>query len=89
MKECRECKIEKELTEFYKQSRNYDGYNHKCIKCCKLYFKNLCVKQSTDNDSETNILEDEDVCLLLKKIGYDLQSELSVHQQFIIRHNLN
>jgi hypothetical protein len=89
MKRCRECKIEKELTEFYKQSRNSDGFNNICIECSKLYYKNLMIIQSSDNHSESNILEDEDVCLLLEKIGYDLQSELSVHQQFMLKYNLN
>jgi hypothetical protein len=88
MKRCRECKVEKELIDFYKQSRNTDGFNNICIECSKLYYKNLCIKQASDNDSETNILNDEDVCLLLEKIGYDLQSELSVHQQFMMKYNL-
>ena len=35
MKVCRECNIEKPLTEFYKHQRMTDGHLNKCIPCVK------------------------------------------------------
>ena len=35
MKVCRECNIEKPLTEFYKHQRMMDGHLNKCIPCVK------------------------------------------------------
>lgn len=36
---CTKCKIEKELTEFYKHREGKDGINNQCILCCKEYSK--------------------------------------------------
>ncbi len=35
MKVCRQCNVEKPLTEFYKHSRMMDGHLNKCIPCVK------------------------------------------------------
>jgi len=35
MKTCTICKIEKSSKEFYKDSRNKDGYNSNCKECTK------------------------------------------------------
>ena len=35
MKSCSKCKLEKELTLFYKCSSSKDGYRSNCITCCK------------------------------------------------------
>lgn len=37
MKQCTKCKIEKELSEFYKDSQKIDNLSSHCIDCCKLY----------------------------------------------------
>lgn len=39
MKICRKCLIEKELNQFYKDSKNKDGYKFTCKECCKLQDK--------------------------------------------------
>lgn len=36
---CKECKVEKEITEFSKQKRNTYGYNYVCKKCKADYAK--------------------------------------------------
>jgi uncharacterized protein len=33
MKKCLRCQLEKPLTEFYRQSRNKDGYMNECRSC--------------------------------------------------------
>jgi len=35
MKKCIICKIDKELSDFYKHSKMKDGHLNKCISCCK------------------------------------------------------
>lgn len=35
MKTCTLCKVEKQLTEFYKDSKNRDGRNSNCKECTK------------------------------------------------------
>lgn len=40
MKICSTCKINKELTEFTKNSRSKDGLKVNCIDCCKIYYIN-------------------------------------------------
>tara|TARA_R110002167_G_scaffold276508_1_gene482469 strand:+ start:293 stop:1003 length:711 start_codon:yes stop_codon:yes gene_type:complete len=39
MKKCTKCKVEKELTEFYKHNSNKDGFNNQCKSCIKEYDK--------------------------------------------------
>ena len=39
MKICNECKIEKELTEFYKNNQVKCGYNGRCKECVNAYHK--------------------------------------------------
>lgn len=95
MKKCLGCQIEKQITEFNKRTSNYDGYDHRCRECIKIYIRNLNSRNSTDNVVDYKLIR-ENVILqeklsadcLLKNIGYELESELSVHEQFLIRHNL-
>lgn len=44
MKKCIKCKLEKDLSEFYKHSQMKDKHLNKCISCCKL--------ESIKNNSE-------------------------------------
>ena len=39
MKICSTCKVEKELTEFTKNSKMKDGLKINCISCCKVHYK--------------------------------------------------
>ena len=60
MKECKICKEEKELTEFYKKENSIDGYQHQCKKCNNkitnsnrnkrnLEVRNFIIKQKEEN----------------------------------------
>jgi|LakMenE01Jun11ns_1017448.scaffolds.fasta_scaffold9455232_2 hypothetical protein len=95
MKKCRGCQLEKEVTEFNKRTSNYDGYDHRCRECLKIYIKNLNSRNSTDNVidykliKENTILEEKvSADCLLKNIGYKLDSEFTIHEQFMMKHNL-
>ena len=46
MKVCRDCHVEKDLSEFYKHARMGDGYLNKCKSC---------VKQRVNNHRDDNI----------------------------------
>ena len=95
MKICQDCQIEKQITEFNKQSRNYDGYAKQCKECLKVYTKNLNLRNSTDNVIDYKLIrqnitlqEKEYSDYLLKKIGYQIDSEFTIHQQFMMKYNL-
>lgn len=40
MKTCKKCKVEKELTDFNKESRSKDGCRSQCKKCVSQYYLN-------------------------------------------------
>ena len=40
MKTCAKCKAKKELSEFYKDRQQKDGFNCYCQECRKDYYKN-------------------------------------------------
>lgn len=95
MKKCRECQLEKELDQFNKRASNRDGYDNKCKECIKIYIRNLNSRNSTDNVVDYKLIKHNTILsekvsadCLLKNIGYELESELSIYQQFLIRHNL-
>ena len=57
MKTCRECKIEKPLSEFYKHSSMLDGHLNKCIDCVKgrvLKHRELNLEKIREYDKERN-----------------------------------
>ena len=97
MKKCIGCQIEKQITEFNKRASNYDGYDHRCRECIKIYIKNLNLRNATDNVvidykkiRENTILEEKvSADCLLKNIGYELDGEFTIHQQFMMKYNLS
>lgn len=44
MKICSTCKIEKDISEFTKNSKSKDGLKTNCIGCCKIYYENYRMK---------------------------------------------
>lgn len=40
MKECRTCKVEKDLSCFHKKTSNKDGYNSECKQCRHIRYVN-------------------------------------------------
>jgi Fe-S-cluster-containing dehydrogenase component len=98
MKKCKICQIEKPYTEFNKNQYAPDGHLSKCRACVKQYYKDLQngirmspeerlnqIRLSKRKGMET---EKEYAFEILSEIGYDIKGELSVHQQFMLKHNL-
>jgi hypothetical protein len=98
MKKCKICQIEKPYGDFNKYSKTRDGYLNKCRDCHKLYIETLnsgirlTKEERYDvirvSKQKAMIVEKEQSKELLKGIGYDVESELSIHQQFMLKHNL-
>jgi hypothetical protein len=75
----------KELT--YRPSDDFNthkqtswGYQTWCRECQKLYMGNPTYTRYKYVESETKIM--------LENLGYSFDSEFSIHEQFLIKHNL-
>ena len=98
MKKCNVCNIEKPLTEFNKNKHSPDGLLNKCRVCVKQYYKDLQngIRMNPEDRMEQIKLakvkgmdtEKKHTQELLKGIGYDIDGELSIHEQFMLKHNL-
>jgi hypothetical protein len=97
MKICSRCKIEKPLDEFYFRFDSKDKRTPRCKKCEMEKQKELKLKKNPDYVPKTNKEkseqrfknEEELKNELLTILGYDLNGELSVHQQFLRKHNFS
>jgi hypothetical protein len=98
MKQCNVCNEFKPESSFTKNKHTSDGLLKKCRECVNLYIRDLNngirmspeerlnqIRLSKRKGMET---EKEYAFELLSEIGYDIKGELSVHQQFMLKHNL-
>jgi len=82
------CSREKE----YLHNENFD-FNKKgeyklfCNECSKLLYDERNINY-TQGALDRNQYVEEQSKILLKNIGYDFNSELSIHEQFLIKHRL-
>ena len=89
MKSCSKCKIEKELTLFYKCSRNKSGYRSQCITCENEYKEANKDKQREYSKnrvynpiSKRNYyLENKESILLQRKSTYESNKESKLEYQ--------
>lgn len=100
-KRCTSCSQVKQLQSFYKRTHQKDGYDTRCKNCVvnKLYSSNYFrakekyIKDPAfDEIFRLRITKKEDYIETYKffeRIGYDLKSPKTIHQQFCERHNLN
>ena len=95
MKICNTCNIEKPLEDFYIKKDGKDGRTPRCKQCGQQKQREAKLKKDP-NYKPKNFQEKIDQRFkneeelkneLLTILGYDLNSELSVHQQFLLRHN--
>jgi hypothetical protein len=77
MKKCNCCEQLLNITNFNKNKRHADGYNYSCRSC----FGKLKTPEKDINTSRE----------MLEAMGYDTDpnNPISVHKQFLMRHNLN
>ncbi len=98
MKKCIICNEIKPYEDFHNNSSSLDGKLNKCKPCLKTYTDNLRLGDRMSQEDlkqmrkslkikamehEREITND-----LLKGLGYKIEGELSIHEQFLIRHNL-
>lgn len=96
MKRCIKCKIVKEFDEFNVRNERSDGRHYACRVCEAKTVAERKLRGEPRNkfeiarDAKANREEFEQIVArdLLKDLGYDSESELSIHEQFMIRHNL-
>ena len=99
MKKCKICQLEKPYDDFNKSKYSLDGRINKCKPCLKQYNvdlrngkrmskeeKQALIKLSTQKAMEH---EREISNNLLRAMGYEPDSLISVHEQFIVRHMVN
>ena len=95
MRICRVCKIEKDLEDFTTRLTRPDGKDTICKRCSadQNYFSKYGTLERKTRDNynpskQKQLNEEEAKNEILTILGYDLAGELSVHQQFLLRHNL-
>jgi hypothetical protein len=58
-----------------------------CEKCAEIVYDERVINYSQGAQDRNDYVEQQSK-LMLQNIGYDLNSELSVHEQFLIKHKL-
>ncbi len=96
MKQCCICNEFKDESCFSKNNHSSDGLLKKCKPCLRIYLKDLKDGIKLSDEEKTNILKTarltglinikENTNKMLKVIGYEPDSLLSIHQQFLIKH---
>lgn len=97
---CCSCNKEKEIDFYWRNNQTKDGRDNKC-KPCKikgLFCRKKKVKtirgagkpKNINGPQLINVREKDwiEAYEFLKKIGYDLSSDKTIHQQFCEKHNL-
>jgi hypothetical protein len=58
-----------------------------CEKCAEIVYDERVINYSQGAQDRNDYVEQQSK-LMLQNIGYDLNSELSIHEQFLIKHKL-
>jgi hypothetical protein len=58
-----------------------------CEKCAEIVYNERVINYSQGAQDRNDYVEQQSK-LMLQNIGYDLNSELSIHEQFLIKHKL-
>lgn len=98
MKTCKICQETLPYTEFNKNHRTSDGHLAKCKKCLKIYVEELKTRPKLTREERNELVRqskekavqtERRICNnVLEGLGYDIEGELSIHQQFLIKHGL-
>jgi hypothetical protein len=58
-----------------------------CEKCAEIVYDERVINYSQGAQDRNDYVEEQSK-IMLQNIGYDYNSELSIHQQFLIKHKL-
>lgn len=70
MKICTKCKVEKGLTDFFKDKVKPDGYYSSCKECCKAYKQSEAYKKLKSAHDKTYVEKHRDKVRLIKSLHY-------------------
>jgi hypothetical protein len=82
------CAREKEYihnNEF--EINKWGDYKMFCEKCAGLIYQERVINYSQGAQDRNEYVEEQSK-MMLKNMGYDFNSDLSIHQQFLIKHKL-
>lgn len=71
----------KPCTEFNTRNSESNGFQYYCKECCKLTRSDEYIPRIRPNELKLSKL-------ILESIGYNPNSEITIHQQFIKKHSL-
>jgi hypothetical protein len=99
MKKCIICNEIKPYDDFHKHSNSLDGRINKCKPCLKQYYKDLKdgkrmskeeVREIRQHTKEKGMAHEREITnYMLRVMGYEPDSLISVHEQFLMRHLLD
>ncbi len=82
------CSREKEYIHNTEFEYNKKGvYKLFCEKCSEIMYDERNINYSA-SAQDRNIFVEEQSKIMLENIGYDFNSEYTIHQQFLMKHNL-
>jgi hypothetical protein len=89
MKTCSKCKIEKELTDFYKRKNSIDGYRKSCKNCQSLYNKDYNDKNKNKVKEQKSEYRKENKEILKNKRRkyYESKKEITKENSLRYYHN--
>ena len=72
-------------TEF--ELNKYDEYKQFCEKCSKILYDSREINYKKGAQDRNEYIQEKSK-MMLENIGYDFNSEFTIHQQFLMKHNL-
>lgn len=82
------CSHEKEYISCSEFETNENGrYKQFCIKCSELIYEDRNMNYSMGAQERNKYVEEQSK-LILRNLGYETNGQYSIHEQFLIKHNL-
>ena len=82
------CSKEQDYVIYTEFDFNKKGeYKLFCEKCSELVYNERVINYSQGAEDRNQYVEEQSK-LMLQNIGYDYNSQFTIHEQFLIRHNL-
>lgn len=82
-KKCIFCRVVKPLDNFVKHKQCSDGRGNMCKDCYNQKKRDQRFDNRAVSKEDRQMVHD-----ILTRLGYNLNSDIPVHQQFLIKHNL-